>query len=81
MISLIVRQGYFKKKHRTHLDPLSIPRWLWGEKTNTECKGSLGYNSVFRVCYITFIDRCRRDPGYVQYHRNNYMFKEKSEYI
>ena len=65
-------QGYFKKKHRTHLDLLSIPR-LWGEKkyTNTEYTGSLGYNSVFRVCYITSIDRCRRDPGYVQYHRNN----------
>ena len=65
-------QGYFKKKHRTHLDLLSIPR-LWGEKkqTNTEYTGSLGYNSVFRVCYITSIDRCRRDPGYVQHHRNN----------
>ena len=72
-------QGYFKKKHRTHLDLLSIPR-LWGEKTNTEYTGSLGYNSVFRVCYITSIDRCKRDPGYVQYHRNDYMFKEKSEY-
>ena len=76
-------QWYFKKKHRTHLDLLSIPR-LWGKKnkTNTEHTGSLEYNSVFRVCYITSIDRCRRDPGYVQYHRNNkyYMFKEKSEY-
>ena len=73
-------QGYFKKKHRTHLDLLSIP-WLWGEKqTHIEYTGSLGYNSVFRVCYITSIDRCRRDPGYVQYDRNNYMFKEKSEY-
>ena len=47
-------QGYFKKKHRTHLDLLGIPR-LWGGKTNTEYTGSLGYNSVFRVCYITSI--------------------------
>ena len=62
----------FYEKNRTNLDLLSIPR-LWGEKTNTEYTGSLGYNSVFRVCYITSIDRCRRDPGYVQYHRNNYM--------
>ena len=38
-----------KKKKRTDLDLLSIPR-LWGEKTNTEYTGSLGYNSVFRVC-------------------------------
>ena len=49
-------QRYFKKKHRTHLDLLSIPR-LWGEKqTNTEYTGSLGYKSVFRVCYNTSID-------------------------
>ena len=63
-----------KEKERTNLDLLSIPR-LWGEKTNTEYTGSLGYNSVFRVCYITssIDDVCRRDPGYVQYHRNNYM--------
>ena len=61
-------QGYIKKKHRTHLDLLS---------TNTEYTESLGYHSVFRVCYITSIDRCRHDPGYVQYHRNNYMFREK----
>ena len=27
-----------------------------GGKTNTEYTGSLGYNSVFRVCYITSID-------------------------
>ena len=26
------------------------------EKINTEYTGSLGYNSVFRVCYITSID-------------------------
>ena len=46
-------QGYFtKKKKKTNLDLLSIPR-LWGEKTITEYTGSLGYNSVFRVCYIT----------------------------
>ena len=45
----------FYEKNRTNLDLLSIPR-LWGEKTNTEYTGSLGYNSVFRVCYITYID-------------------------
>ena len=45
----------FYEKSRTNLDLLSIPR-LWGEKTNTEYAGSLGYNSVFRVCYITSID-------------------------
>ena len=45
----------FYEKKRTNLDLLSIPRLL-GEKTNTEYKGSLGYNSVFRVCYITSID-------------------------
>ena len=49
-------QGYFtKKKKKTNLDLLSIPR-LWGGGTNTEYTGSLGYNSVFRVCYITSID-------------------------
>ena len=65
-------QGYFKKKHRTYLDLLSIPRlWEKKNKTNTEYTDSLGYNTVFRVCYITSIDRCGRDPGYVQYHRNN----------
>ena len=57
----------FYEKGRTNLGLLSIPR-LWREKL-------AGYNSVFRVCYITSIDteRCRRDPGYVQYHRNNYL--------
>ena len=45
----------FYEKKQTNLDLLSIPR-LWGEKTNTEYTGSLGYNSVFRVCYITSID-------------------------
>ena len=52
-------QGYFTKKRKEkkpNLDLLlSIPR-LWGEKTNTEYTGSLGYKSVFRVCYITSID-------------------------
>ena len=53
-------QGYFTKKNqktknKTNLDLLSIPR-LWGEKTNTEYMGSLGYNSAFRVCYTTSID-------------------------
>ena len=53
-------QGYFtkkkeKRKEKTNLDLLSIPR-LWGGKTNNEYTGSLGYNSVFRVCYITSID-------------------------
>ena len=46
---------FYEKKKKTNLDLLSIPR-LWGEKTNTEYTGSLGYNSVFRVCYITSID-------------------------
>ena len=41
----------FYEKNRTNLDLLSIPR-LWGGKTNTEYTGSLGYNSVFRACYI-----------------------------
>ena len=43
------------KTKKTDLDFLSIPR-LWGEKTNTEYTGTLGYNSLFRVCYITSID-------------------------
>ena len=67
-----------KTNERTNLDLLNIPR-LWGGKSNTEYTGSLGYNSVFRVCYITsIIDDvvCRRDPGYVQYHRNNYMLSQ-----
>ena len=45
----------FYEKSRTNLDLLSIPR-LWGGKTNTEYTGSLGYNSVLRVCDITSID-------------------------
>ena len=49
-------QGYFTKKKITNLDLLSSIPWLWGEKTNTENTGSLGYNSVFRVCYMTSID-------------------------
>ena len=49
------RVFYEKKQTKTNLDLLSIPR-LWGGKTNTEYTGSLGYNSVFRVCYITSID-------------------------
>ena len=57
IILLIVMQGYFTKKNEKNpnLDLLSIPR-LWGGKTNTKYTGSLGYNSVFRVCYITSID-------------------------
>ena len=81
IILLIVMQGYFTKKRKKNErtnepKPSEHPPRLWGEKTNTEYTGSLGYNSVFRVCYITsIIDDvvCRRDPGYVQYHRNNYM--------
>ena len=47
---------FYGKKKRTNLELLSIPR-LWGEKANTEYTGSLGYNSVFKVCYITsYID-------------------------
>ena len=44
-----------QKQKKTNLDLLSIPQ-LWGGKTNTEHTGSLGYNSVFRICYITSID-------------------------
>ena len=54
IISLIVMQGYFTKKNRTNLDLLSIPSCRGGG--DTEYRGSLGYNSVFRVCYITSID-------------------------
>ena len=47
MISLIVMQGYFEKKHRTHLDLLSIPR-LWGGKTNKHrIHGKLGIQLSF----------------------------------
>ena len=56
----------FYEKNRMNLDLLGIPR-LWGEKTNTEYTGSLGYNSVFRVCYITssidvdvILDTCKK---------------------
>ena len=45
----------FHEKKKTNLDLLSIPR-LWGGEINTEYTGSLGYNSGFRVCYITSID-------------------------
>ena len=67
-------QGYFKKKTQNAPRPSEHPPVVGGKKqTNTEYTGSLGYNSVFRVCYITSIDVDRRDPGYVQCHRNNYM--------
>ena len=65
-------QGYFKKKTQNALRTSEHPPVV-GEKTNTDYTGSLGYSSVFRVCYITSIDVCRHDPGYVRYHRNNYV--------
>ena len=44
-------QGYFKKKHRTHLDLLSIPR-LWGGKTNKHrIHGKLGIQLFVSNCY------------------------------
>ena len=46
---------FYEKKKKTNLDLLIIPL-LWGGGANTEYTGSLGYNSVFRVCYITSID-------------------------
>ena len=73
----------FKKKTQNAPKPSEHPPVVGGKKnTNTEYTGSLGYNSVLRVCYITSIVRCRRDPGYVQYHRNfsSDMFKDNSEY-
>ena len=46
----------FYEKNRTNLDLLSIPRSVVGGKNkHTEYTGSLGYHSVFRVCYITCI--------------------------
>ena len=64
---------FYEKKQTNEPRPSEHPPVVVG-KTNTEYTGSLGHNSVFRVSYITSVDRwCRRDPGYVQYHRNNYM--------
>ena len=51
--SLIVMQGYFKKKIQNAPRPSEHPPVVAGGGTNTEYAGSLGYNSVFRVCYIT----------------------------
>ena len=50
-------QGYFtrKKTNKNEPRPSEHPPVVGG-KTNTEYTGSLGYNSVFRVCYITSID-------------------------
>ena len=65
----------FYENNRMNLDLLEHPPVVGGENKH-RIHGKLGIqlNSVFRVCYIiTSIDRCRRDPGYVQYHRNNYM--------
>ena len=73
-------QGYFKEKTQNAPRPSEHPPVVGGEKTNTEYTGSLEHNSVSRVCYITSIDRCRRDPGYAQYHRNNYMLIISSTY-
>ena len=49
------RVFYEKKKKKNEPRPSEHPPVVWG-KTNTEYTGSLGYNSVFRVCYITSID-------------------------
>ena len=50
-------QGYFKKKTQNLPRPSEHPPVVGGKKqTNTKYTGSLGYNSVFRVCYITSID-------------------------
>ena len=46
---------FTKKKKKNGPKPSEHPPVV-GEKTNTEYTGSLGYNSVFRVCYITCID-------------------------
>ena len=54
IISCHARVFYGKK---TNPDLLSIPG-LWGGKTNTEYTGSLGYNSVFRVCCLSFPGMC-----------------------
>ena len=50
-------QGYFtrKNKNKNEPRPSEHPPVVGGE-TNTEYTGSLGYNSVYRVCYITSID-------------------------
>ena len=47
-------QGYFKKKTQNAPRPSEYPPVVGGKKqTNIEYTGSLGYNSVFIVCYIT----------------------------
>ena len=48
-------QGYFKKKTQNAPRPSEHPPVVGG-KNNAEYTGSLGYNSVFRVCCITSID-------------------------
>ena len=47
-------QGYFTKKNNESRPSEHPP--VVGVKTNTEYTGSLGYISVFKVCYITSID-------------------------
>ena len=42
----------FQRKNQNAPRPSEHPPVVGG-KTNTEYTGSLGYNSVFRVCYIT----------------------------
>ena len=49
---LLDRGRGFKKKKKYFVKHPPVV----GKKTNTEYTGSLGYNSVFRVCYITSID-------------------------
>ena len=50
-------QGYSKKKTQNAPRHSEHPPVVGGKKqTNTEYTGSLGYNSVFRFCYITSID-------------------------
>ena len=51
-------QGYFKEEKTKNKKKQNAPRPsehipVVGGKINTEYTGSLGYNSVFRVCYIT----------------------------
>ena len=65
-------QGYFKKKAQNSPRPSEHPPVVGGKKQTQNTREA--WDTTQFLEFVTLhIYRCRRDPGYVQYHRNNYV--------